>query len=157
MKTIHMMFIVALTAVLGNSVTASEFEEPFNPFKDRKISVLDIDDMSQVVRACQLRSTERLSYWPLTNDFVNLIDDLMNKKLKEAGYKPSNKRATHKQYLGVTTETNVNLVYIFVYPQPSRVIEKEAGNPVLLCRTGSENLIYEFDKNQFLFTPVTLD
>ena len=150
--------LISFVALLMSQLLAERIlEEPFNPFKDRKISVLKLDEMSQVIRACKIRHDERTNYWPLTNDFVNLVDDLVNKKLAELNYQPSNKRATHKQYLGLQTEENVNLVYVFVYPQPSRVIEKEAGNPVLLCRKGDDNLIFEFDKNKFTFTPVTIE
>ena len=154
---IQKILVIAAPLMLSTLAVANTLEEPFNPFKDRKISVVKLDEMSQIMRACKIRHDERTNYWPLTNDFVNLVDDQVNKKLAELKYKPSNKRAIHKQYLGIETENDENLVYVFIYPQPSRVIEKEAGNPVLLCRKGDDNLIFEFDKNKFTFTPVTLE
>ena len=156
-RTFIQTILIIAPLLLSQLVLANAFEEPFNPFKDRKISVLKIVEMSRVIRTCKIRHDERTDYWPLTNDFVNLVDDQVNKKLAELKYKPSNKRATHKQYLGIQTENNVNLVYVFIYPQPSRVIDKEAGNPVLLCRKSDDNLIFEFDKNKFTFTLVTLE
>jgi hypothetical protein len=82
---------------------------------------------------------------------------MVNKQLQALNYKPSFNKAIHKQYLGIQIAENNRLVYVFVYPEPSRVIKKEQGNPVLLCRKNArEKIIFAFDKNTNHFEQVML-
>ena len=72
---IKIALISAIILCLSTSF-ADQYEEPFDPFKDRKISVIKFEDMDKVAKTCNIKQDARFDYWPITNVFANLVTDL---------------------------------------------------------------------------------
>ena len=129
MKQLVIYLALAIGIVNTQPSVADEYQDPFDPWKVKKISVIEIEHMSRVASACNINDNISVDYWPLTRSFVELVDRLVEKQLQEMDYKTPFNKPIHKQYLGLQFEENKQLVYIFVYPKPSRVIKEEEGNP----------------------------
>jgi len=133
------LLILSLT-LLNNTILAIDprllppEEQPI--IFGKKVYLVEHKDAKQVITQCKLQQGEKPTHWVITKDYVNVLDGLLQKRAKGLGITDVLK-TSHLQYMGVQTNAGKKYVYIFVYRPPSRVIDKEVGNPIVLCRKSS--------------------
>ena len=136
------VILLLLSLTLMNDLVVAR-DSPFKPAEDipsiifgKKVYLVEHKDAKQVITQCKLQSGEKPTHWVITKDYVKVLDGLLQKRAKGLGISEVLK-TSHLQYMGVQTNAGKKFVYIFVYRAPSRVIDKEVGNAVVLCRKSS--------------------
>lgn len=154
------LLILSLT-MINDFVMAKD--SPFKPAEEaqsiifgKKVYLVEHKDAKQIITQCKLQSGEKPAHWVITKDYVKVLDGLLQKRAKGLGISEVLK-TSHLQYMGVQTNAGKKYVYIFVYRAPSRVIDKEVGNAVVLCRKSSAtHHIIEVDVDTAKYNKITI-